>query len=496
MSIANKIDFANYPTITVLSQQDLEEMYRERYAWYTKAPSPLSLLELYIEEEKPQHLIVDEVPFEKVPALKLLLLLGDSIYAVLTSSFGHSDMIGFLYPDICVVVCFLSCVSNMQFDDVLGLSMTITSFLIFSWFNSNLFIEPISLNEAGTILKRLVSPSSLSSPCLWLALHSSPLTDNAVSSITKRAFLREELVNWKSSLMPPFTVPTLKHNLRNSPEVARARGLDYGTSFFCSSSFKALPTAPCPRPLPTMPPTPVFLPIYLPLHSSSRLREALNHAFTCLESPNSVVVLLDDVGYSDEVIKSFIDKRISTVTYTKYGETKNCKNFLKNPAGVFITTPQLFSGMEAANIIWVRVSHKSLLQRSNTMRAIHKLCVIDTNNDKTMDFTGFKVDGIFAKCHKPWIGSLYWCKSCKSRPTLLCRHCALVCHPQSCRRECAVFRFYLHSILQYNPCSCETTGRCKLKKSTLSPTWCPRLIVIFAGVFALMWINGLILLLF
>ena len=29
MNIANKIDFENYPTITVLSQQDLEVKYRE-----------------------------------------------------------------------------------------------------------------------------------------------------------------------------------------------------------------------------------------------------------------------------------------------------------------------------------------------------------------------------------------------------------------------------------------------------------------------------------
>ena len=68
MSIANKIDFVNYPTITVLSQQDLEEKYRVAYPWIHHLqrgnPSPLSLLKFYIEKEKPRHVMVDEVPLE------------------------------------------------------------------------------------------------------------------------------------------------------------------------------------------------------------------------------------------------------------------------------------------------------------------------------------------------------------------------------------------------------------------------------------------------
>ena len=56
MSIANKLDFD--PTITVLSQQDLEEMH----PWRPWTPSPLSLLKFFIEKEKPQHVMVDEHP--------------------------------------------------------------------------------------------------------------------------------------------------------------------------------------------------------------------------------------------------------------------------------------------------------------------------------------------------------------------------------------------------------------------------------------------------
>ena len=64
MSIANRIDFANNPNITVLSQQDLEEKYREEHPWWPSLPSPPSLIKFYTEKEKPDHLMVDEVPLE------------------------------------------------------------------------------------------------------------------------------------------------------------------------------------------------------------------------------------------------------------------------------------------------------------------------------------------------------------------------------------------------------------------------------------------------
>ena len=48
MSIANKIDFANSPNITVLSQQDLEEKYREEHPWWPWVLSPLSLVASFV----------------------------------------------------------------------------------------------------------------------------------------------------------------------------------------------------------------------------------------------------------------------------------------------------------------------------------------------------------------------------------------------------------------------------------------------------------------
>ena len=105
------------------------------------------------------------------------------------------------------------------------------------------------------------------------------------------------------------------------------------------------------------------------------------------------------------------------------------------------------------------------LQRSNRLRAIHKLCIIDTvsNFDTVTDASGFKADGTFAKCHKIWKGRLFWCKSCNSNSILLCGHCAVVCH-QSCDKEEAAFRTILHRILHYIPCSCRSLGYCQLTR--------------------------------
>ena len=88
MSIANKIDFANNPNITVLSQQDLEEKYREEHPWWPSVPSPLFLIKFYIEKEKPKHLMVDEVPLDKALTWKQLLRLPNWTFPTLTPSFG------------------------------------------------------------------------------------------------------------------------------------------------------------------------------------------------------------------------------------------------------------------------------------------------------------------------------------------------------------------------------------------------------------------------
>ena len=105
MSIANKIDFANNPNITVLSQQDLEEKYREEHPWWPSVPSPLFLIKFYIEKEKPKHLMVDEVPLEKASTWKQLLRLPSWILASLLSSFGLKG--AFIFGGACVLLTYL-----------------------------------------------------------------------------------------------------------------------------------------------------------------------------------------------------------------------------------------------------------------------------------------------------------------------------------------------------------------------------------------------------
>ena len=63
MSLATKMQMSRHSRITVLSQQDLELRFKQCHPW-RPLPSPLSLVKLYIEEENPNNLVVDEVPLE------------------------------------------------------------------------------------------------------------------------------------------------------------------------------------------------------------------------------------------------------------------------------------------------------------------------------------------------------------------------------------------------------------------------------------------------
>ena len=69
MSIATRLDFAQYhPAIKVISQQELAKFYWSFHpSWWPRwpfTPSPLSLLKFYIEKEKPQNVLVDELPLQ------------------------------------------------------------------------------------------------------------------------------------------------------------------------------------------------------------------------------------------------------------------------------------------------------------------------------------------------------------------------------------------------------------------------------------------------
>ena len=129
--------------------------------------------------------------------------------------------------------------------------------------------------------------------------------------------------------------------------------------------------------------------------------------------------------------------------------------------------------MEAANVISVTFGKASLLTRSNKLRAIKKLCVIDTGSrniilDPTIE-NGFKVDGKFARCHWSFGESLFQCSS--HQPIVLCHSCATVCHQSFEVESLTDFRnilyLFIGMLFPYNPCSCPASGQCQLERTSL-----------------------------
>ena len=154
-------------------------------------------------------------------------------------------------------------------------------------------------------------------------------------------------------------------------------------------------------------------------------------------------------------------------------------------------------------MIWVRGA-KNEMERSNRQRAVHKLCVIDTNaNYCRRARSNFEVDGTFGKCHLPWPANMqicFWCKfakclscnsdKCPRKPYMvICSHCRVVCHddwddkvckPQNlpplmptCSNPTYIsmgldpwkihkFKSVWHWFVPNNSCLCKTTGHCKL----------------------------------
>merc|ERR1712061_338943 len=100
--------------------------------------------------------------------------------------------------------------------------------------------------------------------------------------------------------------------------------------------------------------------------------------------PATLVLLLNDKDQFWKAKDTLTHEGLSVVTYNNPDDAQNCKTFLKNQVGVLITTPDLFSGMEAANVIWVTSEIASQSTRSNELRAIEKLCVIDTGSRSTI----------------------------------------------------------------------------------------------------------------
>ena len=292
-----------------------------------------------------------------------------------------------------------------------------------------------------------------------------------------------------------FSIPTLKHNLRNCNEIADIKETKMQKKSIIPISqlyaFQPQLHAPPPRAPPRLLPTPTFRPIYFRLNSPSHLMEAIRRAYNRMERPTHLV-LLTMKDYIRTAKDAFVQEGLNVVTYVTRDNSQDCKTFLQNPEGALITTPALFSGMEAINVILVMCKEGKRLVRSSTLRAIQQLCVVSIDSCLNPSRTGdFEIDNKFSICEFSLGETIHKCNNHPS--AILCHTCAIVCH-QTCEVEKHWLRFILVFIFAgfppFNHCSCSTLGRCLLESrssvSKASLFWIAVEIVTLA-VFFIVW---------
>ena len=505
MSLATKAQMSKYPNITVLSQQELQQRFREANPW-RPLPSPLSLVKLYIETEKPSNIMVDEVPLEttwwrelvtlamrtvlslgiqKSTAFAVIFFIPVSLISLIPFKFSYQSFLiwafvwtialflpwlrlgaavpqqaVFLASSVCIVLLIFSLFYLVSVVPGAWLFM-ILLVLLGAWLVAGILAsQRFNLSKTSNIilsLPSLLPPESN----LWMALHSAPLTDN-IKGLLKNV-KREEVEDMRTLLSAKFCCPSLRHNLRNSYTVATT-GIKIWSGM--TSGSKALPCA-------TPPPAPPFLtdgakfkPLLIPLSSVNQLGDAVAHAYIRLDKPAAFIILLDKMNLKRSVEAGLTKIGIPVVTYSRPEEKGSCEAFLSNPTGALVTNGTLFSGMESSCIIWV-TGDNSVMVNSNKQRAIEKICVINTDmKDCATEFQNMDIDGTFAKCHSPWLSRTYKCVSCPNKP-VLCPSCSVICQP-NCQSLWVVasflFQFILPSFCSYNPCSCASLGICKLKR--------------------------------
>ena len=505
MSLATKQQMSRHPNITVLSQQDLERRFRKSYPW-RPLPSPLSLVKLYVETEKPKNLMLDEVPLETswcrellTFAMRTVLSLGiqkstalslfffTPVSLIFLIPFNFSSLSFLVWAFLWTVVLFLPWLhlgAKVSETVVFLASSTFIALFIMAFFlvasmvpevlillillvplavwliSGILLPQRFHLSKTSNILLAL-PPLLLPEANLWIALHSAPLTDNIEGLL--KPVEKEKVEDMRSKLRTKFCCPSLRHNLRNSYTVATT-GIKTWSGMIQGS--KALPCATPPPSPPSLTDGAVFKPLLIPLSSPNQLGNAVAHAYTRLGKPEAFVVLLDNMNLTGRIEMGLKLEGVTVTSYNRPEERVPCEAFLSNPVGAFITTGVLFSGMEASCIIWV-TGDNSIMVNSNKQRAIEKICVINTDmKDSVTQFFNMSIESTFAKCQSPWLSRTYQCQSCTNRP-VLCPSRSAICHPD-CRTLWVVaaflFQFLLPSSCSYNPCSCASSGICKLKK--------------------------------
>ena len=209
MSIATRLDFAQYhPKIKVMSQQELTKFYWNFHpSWWSRwpiTPSPLSLLKFYIEKEKPQNVMVDELPLQSNRIRSLfrpLSVFFSSPFSLLIFSLGFSLQCLFL---IVFFQLHRTGPESMQLanDLFMYISLPVLIYIVIGMIVL-LFVPPHNLNKTGSLLRSLPPLLPSSSSSLWLALHSRPFTELEVRLFRSRRSTLLHHAHHQASPLPP-----------------------------------------------------------------------------------------------------------------------------------------------------------------------------------------------------------------------------------------------------------------------------------------------------
>ena len=447
MSLATKRQMDQKPNVTILGLQDLVKYFKNHNPWHPILPSPLSLLKFYIGKKNPANILVDEAPLETT-WWRILLTFSKSAslsrnkplvanYVALLATFILSLICGLVSSQL--LSSYYPCLISFMF-----------VFLTITWLVVGNVTSSTSYYPTGLLLTSLPPFLGSSTSTLWIALQSNYIHDYGIA----KSGSKKELEDWRKSLAPTFCCPVLRHNLRNSHLVPKV-------GFFTwdgAQANHAVDIANSSPPPPSLSPTIVSTPLFIPFSLLSNLPDAIFHAYEKLEKPTTLVILLDDKKMLNHVKKGLGQAGLTVATYLEAGDEAQCKSFLRDPVGALVTNGLLFSGMEAATIIWVK-GFNPADRRSNILRAIDKLCIISRDLGQCKSMWGFQKDSTFAQCCLPWPSILIKC-SCPGQP-IICNTCSIVCHPH--KREWTWSPTVVSLFRPFNnPCMCKASGVCKL----------------------------------
>ena len=518
MSLATKIQMEEHSNITVLSSQDLVKYFRKQNPWYRSLPSELGLLRFYIQrvwfqnayrkfffenfriqhlklyfslsslilnfqflmltdfeilqKMKPSNIFVDEAPLETSWLPQMMLL---PVYTLIAMNKPLTDSLVkllFFYLFSSISCLFFSKIIDNYYPLLFWLFI-ISGSLLWLGMSAIIFYSQClhKLSKTTNVLKSVVDQlNNSSSSFLWIALQSNLFNENGCGIQVQK----KDMEDWRKILTAShrFCCPMLRHNLRNSKA---ATDLHFNTFIGTSTTVpRSVDIASIPKAPPSLSPTATENSLYIPLSSSSKLKDAVAHAYNhqVFGKPKAVIVILEDENLLDDVVAGLSQTGLDVITYYTPGDRDKCEAFLRNPKGALVSNGLLLSGMEAACVIWVRGPNPTN-SNSNTRRAIDKMCIICTDlrqMGQAWSYGGTMImDPTFLSCSAPWPSWFSRCRDkkckCKTPKRIMCNSCVQACSNHSVGWDWAQSVF--HWVLFFrNPCSCNALGECKLVDKT------------------------------